>query len=200
MHEDSTEEEMRRQQRMKIMKDMTKKIRSRGRMDAENRWWVAELRAKGCEKAWIHTGWEDTMHEGYEWLEHMGKKDDKEKMEEMHQRKVQKMIKRAEGSAGLLHKITKPTMWRRGVKILKKDEEDANLLERCKAERREWSTHWQCNEEIHNMQNKPWRNDELKECEEALPRLKECDLEKAARLHKAKTGVGCDGFHPFPWT
>ena len=31
--------------------------------------------------------------------------------------------------------------------------------------------------------------------EEALPRLKECDLEKASRLHKAKTGVGCDGFH-----
>ena len=39
MHEDSTEkEEMRRQQRMKVMKDMTKKIRSKGRMDAENRW------------------------------------------------------------------------------------------------------------------------------------------------------------------
>ena len=43
MHEDSTEgEEVKRQQRMKIMKDMTKKIRSKSRMDAENRWWVAE--------------------------------------------------------------------------------------------------------------------------------------------------------------
>ena len=30
-------------------------------MDAENRWWVAEQLAKDCEKAWIHTGWEDTM-------------------------------------------------------------------------------------------------------------------------------------------
>ena len=30
--------------------------------------------------------------------------------------------------------------------------------------------------------------------EEALPRLKECDLEKVSRLYKAKTGVGCDGF------
>ena len=29
-----------------------------------------------------------------------------------------------------------------------------------------------------------------------LPRLKECDLEKAPRMYKAKTGVGCDGFHP----
>ena len=46
------------------------------------------------------------------------------------------------------------------------------------------------------MQNKPWRNDELKECEEALSRLKEGDLEKASTLYKAKTGAECDGFHP----
>ena len=45
MKEGSTEEEMRRQQKMKIMKDMVKKIRSEGRMDAENRWWLAELLA-----------------------------------------------------------------------------------------------------------------------------------------------------------
>ena len=51
-------------------------------------------------------------------------------------------------------------------------------------------------EEIQNMQNKPWRNDELKICEEALPRLKEGDLEKASTLYKAKTGAACDGFHP----
>ena len=54
-------------------------------------------------------------------------------MEEMHQRKVEKMSKSAEGSAGLLHKMTKPTMWRRGVQILEKEEEDAKLLERCEA-------------------------------------------------------------------
>ena len=55
MHGDSTEEEeMRRQQRMKVMKDMTRIIRSKERMDAENRWWVAELLAADCEKAWLH--------------------------------------------------------------------------------------------------------------------------------------------------
>ena len=32
--------------------------------------------------------------------------------------------------------------------------------------------------------------------EGALPRLEECDLEKVSRLYKAKTGLGCDGFHP----
>ena len=74
------------------MKDLIKNIRSKGRMDAKNSLWVAELLGKDCEKAWTHTV--------------------------------------------------------------------------------------------------------LKECEEALPRLKEGDLDKASKLHKAKTGVGCDGFHP----
>ena len=84
-------------------------------------------------------------------------------MEEMHQRKVEKMIKSAEGSAGLLHKITKPTTWRRGVQILEKEEEDARLLDRCEAKRKEWSIHWHYNEEIQSEQDKPWRNEELKE-------------------------------------
>ena len=106
------------------------------------------------------------------------------------------MIKSAEGSAGLLHKIQKTTMWRGGVQILKKEEEDARLLDRCEAKRKEWAKHWQCDEEIQNMQNKSRRNEELKECEDALPRLKEGDLDKASRVYKAKTGVGCDGFHP----
>ena len=52
VHEGSTEgEEMKWQRRMKVMKDMTKKIRSKGRIDAENRWWVTELLAADCEKA-----------------------------------------------------------------------------------------------------------------------------------------------------
>ena len=43
------------------------------------------------------------------------------------------------------------------------------------AMQKRWSKHWQCNDEIQNMHNKPWRNEELKECEEALPRPKEGD-------------------------
>ena len=40
-HEESTEGEvMKQQQRMKIMKALTKKIRSEERVDAENRWWL----------------------------------------------------------------------------------------------------------------------------------------------------------------
>ena len=37
---------------MKVMKDMTRKIRSKGRMDANNSWSVSELLAADCEKAW----------------------------------------------------------------------------------------------------------------------------------------------------
>ena len=81
-----------------------------------NRWWVAELLAKDCGKAWTHTGWEDTMQKWYEWLEHMKTKDEKGKMEEMIQRKVETMIKSGDGSARLFHKITKPTLWRGGAK------------------------------------------------------------------------------------
>ena len=77
--EDSTEdEEMKQQQRMAIMKDLIKEIRSKGSMDTKSRWWVAKLLAKDCEKAWAHTGWEDTMQKWYECLEYM-KKDEKEK-------------------------------------------------------------------------------------------------------------------------
>ena len=46
---------------MVIMKDLMNKIRSKARVDAKNRWWVSELLAEDCEKAWIRTGWEDTV-------------------------------------------------------------------------------------------------------------------------------------------
>ena len=48
--ESKEEEELKQQQRTAIMKDLIRKIRSKGMMDAKNRWWVAELLAKDCEK------------------------------------------------------------------------------------------------------------------------------------------------------
>ena len=69
---------MKQQQRMAVMRDLIKKIRSKGRMDAKSRWWVSELLAKDW-KAWTHTGWEDTMQKWYEWLEHMKKKGEKDR-------------------------------------------------------------------------------------------------------------------------
>ena len=51
------------------------------------------------------------------------------------------------------------------------------------------------------MQDKPWRNEELKECEEALPRLKEGEPEKPSRVYKAKKEwVAMDSTQKFLWT
>ena len=94
--------------------------------------------ATDSEKARTHAGWDDLMQEWQEWQKYMKKKDEKKKMKEMHQQKVEQVIKSAEGSAGLLHEITKPTPWRRGAQILEKEEEDARLLDRCEAKRKEW--------------------------------------------------------------
>ena len=49
--------------------------------------------------------------------------------------KVSQMIKSAERSAGLLHKISKPTAWRRAAQILVNEEEDARLLDSCEAKK-----------------------------------------------------------------
>ena len=59
--ESTEEEEMKQQQRMMTIKNLTKKIRSEGRMDAKNTWWVSELLAADCGKAWDHTDWEYIM-------------------------------------------------------------------------------------------------------------------------------------------
>ena len=163
MHEDSAEEEeMKRQQRTKVMKDMTKKIRSKGRMDAENRWWVAELLAADCGTAWLHPGEEETMQKWYFWLEAKKKKDEKRKMEKFHQQRMNQMIKSAESSVGLLHKITKPAAWRGGTQILKKEEKDVRLLDSCEAQRKEWVKHWHRNESVQNVEAKSWKTEDLK--------------------------------------
>ena len=52
--ESTEEEEMKKQQRSAFVKDLIRKIKSKGRMDAKNRWRVAELLAADSEKAWIH--------------------------------------------------------------------------------------------------------------------------------------------------
>ena len=53
------------------------------------------------------------MQKYYNCLDDMKKKDEKKTMEEMHQHKVDQMIKSAEGRAGLLHRLKKPTPWRK---------------------------------------------------------------------------------------
>ena len=77
-------EEMRQQQRMKVMTDMTRKIKPKGRMDARNSWWVSELLAADCQKAWLHPGCEDTIVRWHKWLFEMKKNDEEKRMEVEH--------------------------------------------------------------------------------------------------------------------
>ena len=156
--ESTVEEEMKQQQRMAIMKDLIKKNRSKGSTDA-----TKSLVGRGVACDRLRESMDPHMMGGHhaEMVGMAGIHEEERlegKMEEMHQRKVEKMIKSADGSAELLHKITKPTMWIGRVQILKQEEEDVRLLDRCEAKRKEWAKCWQCDEEIQNMQNKPWRN------------------------------------------
>ena len=50
----------------------------------------------------------------------MKKKDEKRRSEELHQQKLNQMIKSAEDSAGLLHNSTRSTAWKGGVSQRKK--------------------------------------------------------------------------------
>ena len=68
------------QQRMKIMKDMTKNIRSKRKDGCRKSTAGAELLAADCEKAWIRAGEEETMQKWYAWLEKMKKEDEKRKI------------------------------------------------------------------------------------------------------------------------
>ena len=147
-------EEMRQRQRMKVTKEMLRKIRANGRTDANNSWWVSDLCAADCEKAWLHAEWEDTVQKWHDWLQQMKKKDKGRKVEEEHRKYASQLIRSADGGAGLLHTVTKPTTWRGRVQILKEEEEDAQPLARCEEKRKEWEKHWHCG---------TWRNEELAE-------------------------------------
>ena len=73
---------------------------------------------------------------------------------------------------------------------MEKEKEDARLLDRCEAKRKEWSVHWQCYESVQNMEDKPWKSEELKKLEEDLPRLRECDVEKSVEIVPGKDRSG----------
>ena len=68
----------------------------------------------------------------------------------------------ADGRTGLLHKITKPTAWRGGVQILEEEEKDVRQV---KKRGREWAKHQQCNTEMQDLRDKPWRHEEVNKIE-----------------------------------
>ena len=47
-----------------MVKDMTRNLKTIGRMAANKSWWVSDLLAAECDKAWLHAGFDDTMQNG----------------------------------------------------------------------------------------------------------------------------------------
>ena len=85
---------------------------------------------------------------------------------------------------------------RRNASVGGGGERDVGPLRGCKEKKKEWAKRWQCNTEVQDLKDKPWRIEELRCSEKRLPRLREDNLEKAAaNIYKAAMGVGCDGFH-----
>ena len=68
MQEATEEERMKQQQRMKIMRDMKRRMKRQVEMDVNNSWWVSELLALDYIKGWFHPEWEDTMQQWCSWL------------------------------------------------------------------------------------------------------------------------------------
>ena len=89
----------------------------------------------------------------------------------MHQQRVNQMIKSAEGSVGLLHKITKPTARRGGAQDPVKRRRGCQVCWTVVKERgKTGQKHWLCGEDVQNVEEKPWKNEELRKLEESLPR------------------------------
>ena len=89
-----------------------------------------------------------------------------------------------------MHKITKPTARRGGAQILEK-EEDAGLLDRCEAKRKEWAKHWQCDESVSRMGR---HHEEVvpvvgrREKEDEKGKTEETHQQKVARMMKSAEG------------
>ena len=130
-------DEMKQQQRMKIMAEMIRNIKAEGRMDANSSWWVSDRSASVCGEAWLNQEWKETMQRWQEWLREMKKKDEEKTKEEEHRKFVRRMIASAEGGAGWLHRITKPTVWRGGIQILSEEEEENRPMERREEKKKE---------------------------------------------------------------
>ena len=72
------------------------------------------------------------------WQYDLNKKDEAKRREEEHLKLASRLIGSAEGDIGLLHKITKPTAWRGGVRILEEEEEDVRPLNGPSTGRATW--------------------------------------------------------------
>ena len=68
---------------------------------------------------------------------------------------------RTKQSVRRMRRRNRSTASRGGVQILKQEEEDATPLARCEEEKQDWAN-WQCDTKVQDLEDKPWRSDEMK--------------------------------------
>ena len=117
--------------------------------------------AADCERAWLHAGWEDAMQKWFEWLEEITKKDERKKMEEVHQQRVSQMIKSADGSAGSCTRSRSPQHGEEERRSRRKNKRMSGCWTDVKQRRKNGQSHWQCDERVQNLEDKPWKKEEL---------------------------------------
>ena len=81
------------------------------------------------------------------------KKDEKRKMEQVHQQKGKsddQECGRPCWTFAQHHEAHSIERWSTDLE----EEEDAMLLDRCEAKMKEWAKHWQCDEEVQNVEVK----------------------------------------------
>ena len=92
----------------------------------------------------------------------------------------------------MLHKITKPTSWRRDPQVLEDVFEDAKPIKGSRGEQ-EGAGRGMFAGASHG---KPRKNRRGQEQDEALPPMRVDDLSRAARCQKVTSGLGTDVFRP----
>ena len=56
------------------------------------------------------------------------------------------------------------------------------MLDRCEAKSKEWAKHWQCDESVQNLEDKPWKNEELKQIRGSLAQAERVRMEKSFEI------------------
>ena len=117
---------------MEVMKRMIERIRAKGRISSQVRWWVSEWIAEDCDSTWLNPEGEEVMMSWERWLRCKKRGDEKQERDAKHERLVQKMIDNGGGGACFLHKITKPAPWKGRFQVFEYLEDDAKPVQRLK--------------------------------------------------------------------
>ena len=86
----------------------------------------------------------------------------------------------------MLHKTTKPRLWRGGAQVIEDLFEYAQPVQRVEVKRQEQKEHLQADTPQQVLEDKPWENEALQDLELALPPMRTEVFKRAASSYKAR--------------